>query len=115
MASLKLNGPYDLDEPTIDSAIRKESAGTFVIGMLDDEGTFVIEYVGRADSDLNSTLKAKEEETDFTKFKFIYTDSAEEAFTKECEIYHDFEPPANEGHPQRPEHAYWKCPRCDIY
>lgn len=114
MASLNMNGPYSLDEPTIDAAIRKESAGNFVLGS-ENKGTFEIEYVGRSDSDLNAALKEMEEESECPKFKFSYADSAEEAFEKECHLYHDIDPHLNEGHPERPDQTHWECPRCDIY
>ena len=115
MAALGMNGPYKLDTETIDENVTKKSPGNYALGKKDDEGTFLVGYVGRADSDVNERLKSWLEKTKRPLFKFSYATSAKATFEKECENYHDFDPPANDVHPDRPNGTYWKCPRCDVF
>lgn len=115
MASLGMNGPYKLDGETIDAKVTKKSPGNYALGRKDDEGTFLVGYVGRADSDVNARLKSWVGKTKRPLFKFSYATSAKAAFEKECNNYHDFNPPSNDVHPDRPNGTNWKCPRCDIF
>ena len=50
MASLGMDGPYKLDKETIDKKVTKKSPGNYSLGEKDDKGTFLVGYVGRADS-----------------------------------------------------------------
>jgi len=115
MASLGMNGPFDLDEKTINSMVTKKSAGNYALGRINDEGTFLVGYVGRSDQDINGRLKNWVDETKYSKFKFSYAFSPKAAFENECKNYHDFDPPLNDSHPDRPNDTNWKCPRCNIY
>jgi hypothetical protein len=113
-----------LDTKTIDSVVTRKSAGTYVLGHIEtkkekgeEKKTFVVEYVGRSDDDINGRLK-KWVGSKYKRFKFGYYGSPKAAFEKECSIYHDFgekELLDNDRHPDRPEKANWKCPRCDIF
>lgn len=115
MASLGMNGPYKLDNETIDKAVSRTSPGNYALGRKDDQGTFLVGYVGRSDSDVNARLKAWVGNTKRPLFMFSYATSAKAAFEKECENYHDFQPPGNDIHPQRPANTNWKCPKCNIF
>jgi len=115
MPSLKMEGPYPLDMPTIDEKVSKLSPGNYALGRKNDNGTFLISYIARADTDLNSELKAWIEKTDKPLFKFRYALSARDAFGIECENYHDFVRDKKGDHPRRPEGTNWKCPRCNFY
>lgn len=123
MPNTGLGKPYSLDEKTIDQVVKKNSIGAYVLGHFktskknDNEvKTFVVEYVGRSDDDLNGRLKKWVGK--YKRFKYGYYDSPKAAFEKECKIYHDFgekETLDNDIHPDRPENANWKCPRCKIF
>lgn len=115
MASLGMNGPYKLDKESIDAKLTKTSPGNYALGKKDDDGTFRVGYVGRADSDVNARLNSWVGKTKRPLFKFSYASSAKAAFEKECENYHDFKPPGNSAHPARPDGTNWKCPRCNIF
>ena len=73
-----------------------------------------IQYVGRSDSDVNDRLNQHVGEK-YDYFKFQYASSPKDAFEKECEIYHDDNPPDNKIHPDRPDGTDWQCPRCDHF
>lgn len=112
MGSLKMQGPYRLDASTITDKITRISPGNYALGRLDQAGTFMVSYIGRADADLISELKAWISKTSKPLFKFQYADSAHAAYIKECEIYHDFLKERKDKHPHRPEGTDWNCPRC---
>lgn len=115
MASLGMSGSYNLDNGTINREVTRTSPGNYALGRKDDKGTFLVNYVGRADSDVNARLKSWVGRANYPLFKFSYATSAKAAFEKECENFHDFDPPGNDVHPARPEGTNWKCPRCDVF
>lgn len=115
MESLGMEGSYKLDEDTIDEKVTLTSAGNYALGRKNEDGTFLIGYVGRSDDDVNGRLKNWVGKTKSPLFKFSYASSVEEAFEKECNNYHDFNPPGNTSHPARPEGKDWKCPKCDNF
>lgn len=114
MASLGMNGPYVFDSEKIDEVVTKTSAGNYALGYTKDNGTFIVEYVGRSDTDVNQELKTKPSNK-YKKFKYSYATSPKAAFEKECQNYHDFGGSAklnNKYHPARPNGTTWKCPVC---
>lgn len=118
MASLNMNGPYNLGDNEIDKQITKTSSGNYALGYSKEDGTFIVCYVGRADSDINNRLKSWVGETSHSQFKYSYATSKKAAFEKECENYHDFgenNKLENEIHPDRSLNTAWKCPRCNIF
>lgn len=115
MASLNMNGPYDLTSQEIDKVITKTSAGNYALGKMNGE-SFIVSYVGRSDSDVNSRLK--QHVGKYSKFKYSYATSPKAAFEKECHNYHDFgesQKLDNKIHPDRPKDSNWKCPVCSIF
>lgn len=116
MIDLKMEGPYNLIPEEIDQVVDKGIGGNFALGFVDSmDGRFVILYIGRSDHDLNSDLKTFLYKN-YKKFKYAYASNPQEAFIKECCEYHDFNPPHNADHPQRPEgFSDSKCPRCSIF
>lgn len=115
MASLNMNGFYDLTDKEIDKQVTKTSAGNYALGHVDNN-KFIVEYVGRSDNNLNERLKKWV--GSYEKFKYSYASSPKSAFEKECENYHDFgevEKLDNDIHPDRPDDSSWKCPVCDIF
>ncbi len=115
MPATGLRGPYNLSNEEIDRVVTRKSPGVYVLGREKDTDLFIVNYVGRSDSDVNYILKDWVGKDGYRRFKFGYFDSPKAAFEKECKIYHDFKPRDNEKHPQRPNGSNWQCPRCDIF
>jgi hypothetical protein len=116
MASLEMKGPYTLDNATIDKFVEVDSIGNYALGYEDDDGKFIVEYVGRSDEDLNGRLKQWVGK--HKQFKFSNATSGKAAFEKECKNYHDFggsKKLGNDIHPDRPEGEKWKCPYCNVF
>ena len=115
MPETGLNGPYTLDNETIDRIITKKSPGAYALGHIGEKGGFVPIYVGRSDDDINDRLK-KWVGKKYSKFRFKHYDSPKAAFEKECNLYHDWKKQLdNDRHPDRPDNSSWKCPRCKIF
>ena len=114
MTSTGLNGPYKLDNDTIDKAVTKKSAGAYALGYLKDR-KFVPKYIGRDGKDVNDRLK-KWVGKGHSHFEFKYYDSPKAAFEKECTLYHDWKKQLNNKiHPARPDDSNLQCPRCDAF
>jgi hypothetical protein len=117
MASLGMSGLYAFTSAKIDEVVTKTSAGNYALGYTEDDGKFIVQYVGRSDTNLNQELKAKLSDQ-YKKFKYNYATSPKAAFEKECQNYHDFGERVklhNQNHPDRPDGTNWKCPMCDIF
>ena len=112
MVSTGLKGSYPLTESDINTNVTMASAGAYALGRLKDEA-FLVSYVGRSDDDVNARLK--QHVSDYARFKYRYFPSPKAAFEKECDLYHDFEPPDNKIHPARPKNSDWTCPRCSTF
>ena len=110
-----LDGPFELTSRGVNNAVTEISAGTYALGHMKSNGrTFVVEYIGRSDEDLNGRLQTwVGEGTDYTHFKAKYHSSALAAYEKECDLYHDWGTGGdNEIHPARPEGYRGSCHRC---
>lgn len=117
MASLGMKGPYVLSTTEIDKQVTKTSCGNYALGYVNNEGTFIVQYVGRSDENLNSRLKSWVDKG-YSKFKYSFATSPKSAFEKECNNFHDFggtDKLHNTVHPDRPNGSGWKCPRCKIF
>ncbi|MFC2059050.1 hypothetical protein ACFLTS_05400 [Chloroflexota bacterium] len=115
MASLGMEGPYNMDIATIEAHIAQMSPGNYALGRENEKGQFLIGCVGRSDSDIGTGLKLWVGRTDRPLFKFSYAISAEAAFEKECDNYHDFKRSTKEAHPNRPVGTNFRCAHCDIF
>lgn len=113
MSETGLLGPYPLSAQEIDTEINRKSSGVYVLDRSHDEGPFHISYVGRSDTDLNARLH--EHSGKYRRFKYEYHDSPEDAFSKECRLYHEFNPPSTIAHPARPLGSKWKCAHCKVF
>lgn len=112
-----MKGPYLYTREAIDENVTKTSAGNYALGYKDEKSTFIVQYVGRSDSDVASELK-NYLSSRYRRFKFSYASSLKETFEKECKNYHDFggkKSLDNERHPGRPYGANWECPVCTIF
>ena len=117
MATLNMNGPYDLTTAKVTAVVTKTSAGNYALGYVNTDNVFVVQYVGRADSDVAARIKQHVGEK-YESFMFSYATSPKAAFEKECKNYHDFggsQSLDNKIHPDRPAGTYWKCPYCNIF
>jgi hypothetical protein len=115
MASTGLDGPFPLTKDGVANAVTKVSPGAYALGHTDQgDGSFIIEYVGRSDDDLADRLQDHVPEP-YKQFKAKYFPSAEEAFYKECRLYHDFPNSNNKVHPARTKGKIWSCPVCTIF
>jgi hypothetical protein len=108
-----LLGPYRLTFDGINNAVSRRSAGVFALGRNDPSGNFQVKHVGRSDTDIRNRLC--ECIGSDTLFKFRFYGTAQGAFEKECELFHDFGPPGNRIHPGRTKGSKWECPRCRIF
>ncbi len=109
---LGMLGPYPFTTAKIDETVTKKSPGNYALGYVNDEDTFVVQYVGRSDCDLNQELKDRLT-TKYKSFKYSYADSPKAAYEKECRNYHDFggsELLDNKVHPAKPEGVTCSCP-----
>jgi hypothetical protein len=55
LAPLEMSGSFPLDDGMIDEVVSRTSPGNYALGYLED-GTFVVFYVGRSDSDVRRRL-----------------------------------------------------------
>ena len=110
-----LCGPFSLTPRGIDSAVTTTSPGVYVLGRVKDgDGEFQVYYVGRGDRDVRTSLRQHVADW-YPQFFYKIYFSTKEAFDKQCELYHKFNPPDNKAHPARQENTEWKCPRCGSF
>jgi hypothetical protein len=111
-----LRGSFPLDEGTINEEVGYGSPGVYALGYMKGK-TFIIQGIGRSDTDVHARLK--EYIGEYDRFKFAYSDSPQAAFTKECQLYHTFGGPEgklnNKNHPERPQGSTWHCPQCNVF
>ena len=107
-----LKGPYALTKKGIEDEVILTTSGAYALGHTNKSGKFVVEYVGRSDSDIEDRLqdwvKSK-----YRQFMYDYYFTPKEAYEKECHLYHDFggfRELDNEKHPDRPDGAKFGCP-----
>ncbi|HEX3746370.1 MAG TPA: hypothetical protein VHW09_20675 [Bryobacteraceae bacterium] len=101
-----------MSKSEIDAVVSKQAPGAYALDQSHDDGAFHITYVGRSDTDVNASLQ--ERVGKYKRFKFEFYETGEEAYQKECTLYHDFNPPARIAHPARPSGTTWRCPRCNM-
>lgn len=112
MATPEFKGPFLLTAEKVSIAVAASKAwpGTYMLGHTDDDGTFVVETIGRSDSNVKETLKAHAGQ--YQRFAFQYCATAKAAFERECDLYHELMAERGDPHPTRLEGSYWKCPHC---
>ena len=108
----KLYGPFPLTVERIDDNV-VSSPGVYALGYMHGD-EFVIAYLGRADEDLAVELTNHARGT-YPLFKFAYALSAEDAFAKQCELYHETVGLENDIHPNPPRGTEAMCPRCKAW
>jgi hypothetical protein len=111
-----MQGPYTLDNMSIDANVTNTLPGIFALGMIEDY-KFIVKHIGRSDTDINAQLKTWVGKN-YTSFKFSYATSSKAAFAKECKNFHDFggtQQLDNDIHPERPVNTDWGCHFCGVY
>ena len=103
-------GPYRLTPELVNERVLHNCTGAYALGT-DSGFNFKVHYVART-GDIAGALRKHASDRKNRHFEFHYLPSAQAAFEQECLLYHAFMPPDNEGHPQRPDDADWKCPHC---
>lgn len=115
MASLEMQGAYDLTNVKIDELISNSRVGNYALGIINQKtNKFVVKYVGRSETDLNARLK--QHVGRHPKFKFSFATSPQEAYEKVCRNFDDFggiKKLGNNIHPAPPAETEWKCPYCE--
>jgi len=109
LTSPRLYGPFQLTVPGIETHLQDDSPGVYALGNTRND-LFLVSYVGRAD-DLKEGLKSHMTGP-YRQFKFAYALSDEDAFLKQCELYHDFVGLDNSQHPCPPPGMQLRCPAC---
>jgi hypothetical protein len=114
MTSLNMDGEFDLTIDSINREVNMASPGNYALGHINNN-KFIVEYIGRSDSDINARLK--QHVGKYNKFKYSYATSPKSAFEKECKNFHDFGGALldNEIHPDRPKDSGWKCLYCEKF
>jgi len=105
-----LFGPHPLSKKGIDDAVKGVGMGAYALGPIAQSGGIVVERVGRSDYDLNQRLH--DYEGRYTHFKYAFYSTKQEAFEKECQLYHEFSPTDNLIHPDKPAGTNHRCPVC---
>lgn len=104
-----------LDTNTITYRV-PQSIGAYALGSQGSK-LFTVLYIGRSDVNLRDRLLQHVGER-YTHFKFMPIYTQEDAFYKECHLYHDFGENSlldNKEHPARPVGTDYQCPRCTIF
>lgn len=99
-----LQGPFSLDY--VDYHVKYISSGVYIFCNGNNRAT----YVGRSDLDVGDRIKKSKNEGNYSHFLFEYASSPRDAYLKECEYYHKYNPPDNSYHPAVPAGTIWRCP-----
>ena len=101
----------------IRTVVSGKHAGVYALGDVEN-GEFVIKYVGRSDSCLQTRLLSHNYLYKFSYFFFEYAKNPVDAFHKESKWWHacvDFDIPIiNKIHPDSPANAGLVCPYCQF-
>jgi len=109
--AVELSNPFPLTPSMIDQKVTITSPGVYALGY-EYAGRFVVERVGRSDTDLNGRLKSDEYRGKYQSFRARYYPTAEAAYHAECELYHSHGGPNNPNHPAVPWGNTLKCNHC---
>jgi len=100
-----LQGPYQIEK--VDLYVTQTVSGVYILSR--DGKT--ASYIGRSDTDVGLRIKQSASEGyGYKHFWFEYTTSPRDAYYKECEYYHKYNPPDNTNHPSVPFGTNWRCP-----
>jgi hypothetical protein len=110
--SFSLSNAVSYTDAQIDANVTKKRSGVYVLGPKADGGGVGVKYVGRSDDDLAGRLKNHELKSKHSHFVFAYASNADDAFKKECELYHEWpQSLSSQIHPARPKNSNVQCPK----
>lgn len=109
---IAIRGPFLLNDRTVKQIILHARPGVFLLHTVPDGPP---RYLGRDDHDVRAKL-LKWLGRSYRYFRFLYGETAAEAFRKQCELYHHHKRTLdNTRHPERPPGTDWRCALCDHY
>lgn len=114
MVSLERYGPFAYNQITINEKIPEGVIGNYALGHIEGDA-FVVEYVGRSDTDLRERLP--HDIGQYTHFKVSIASSSLDAYHKECKNWREFGGETglldNKIHPDKPDNVKVAfCPIC---
>jgi hypothetical protein len=130
LATLDMDGPYELSRKAVQATVTHALPGTFAIGHRDRSGRFAVQYIGRDDANVAQALiqalgkgigqpglmgRMLGGKQQANAFKFSYANSAQAAYEKQCRSFHAFGETRsleNGQHPSPPSGSGLKCPMC---
>ncbi|MBA4171802.1 MAG: hypothetical protein C0511_03890 [Hyphomicrobium sp.] len=112
MMNTELSGPYRLVYDEITFFVRTASKGVYMLGQQGQSNRFLVSYVGAGFTDVRSELLDRIGTA--SMFKLQLTPSADAAFSKQCDLFHQFQPSGNFVHPERPRGSSAQCPYCAL-
>jgi hypothetical protein len=112
--AIQLSQPFTFSSTIIDAVVTTKSPGVYALGYMSGN-TFMIQRVGRSDTDLNARLKSDEYRGKYQTFKACYYPTADAAFHAECELFHAYGGNNNPNHPARPFGKNHKCNHCRLF
>ena len=118
MSTQGWSGPYLFVAESIDLFVTEKSPGNFALGLLDSNGSFVIGYTFRSDTDLAAELRTQMHlfGSTYTHFIHCYTQSARAAFEMDCMLFHklvESDHLISKIHPSQPDGVEFGCPVCE--
>jgi hypothetical protein len=104
-----------LDIETVENDVKQEQFGNYNLGVVSKKGEFIIQYVGRSDTCLNSRLKKWIGKRNYTHFTVNYPHTIKQCFEVECRDYHLLRNQIdNMIHPRKPRTLdIFSCPWCN--
>lgn len=101
-----------LNDRTIKQLVRQPQPGVFLLYTVQGGQP---RFLGRDDKDVRDKL-LKWLGRSYRYFQFDYCETPEEAFRRQCELYHQLKQNLdNTRHPERPAGTEWHCPICNFY
>ena len=103
-----------LDRQTVINNVARKSIGCYQLGNPDQDGNFVVGYIGRSTRCLRTRLIEHPKRNEFTLFQFVVLKTNREVFDTECRWFHLFrdKSQSNLRHPDSPRILNYKCKYC---
>ena len=96
----------------VDNSVDWSSSSVFVLGGIrkgnDGKLRFKVRLVKHVDGDLGASLRKYIDM--YSGFRFKFFRSTQNAYNRECQIYHAFNPRDNREHPEPPRNTKFFCP-----
>jgi hypothetical protein len=114
---MEVKGMYEvktLETKSVDSDVKQDRFGNYNLGILSEDGEFIIRYVGRSDTCLNSRLKKWCGKRYYTHYTVTYPHTIKQCFEIECRDFHLLNNQIdNIIHPRKPRLLdIFSCPWC---